>query len=68
MQGASSSNFVECINLSAHFSEILISGFVPVATNIEKHQQSCQAEQKCDASEELVKAQRKVSCCHVKHF
>lgn len=34
MQGESSSNFVECINLSAHFSEILISGFVPVATDM----------------------------------
>lgn len=35
MQGASSSNFVECTSLSTCFSEILISGFVPVATDRE---------------------------------
>lgn len=70
MQGANSSNFVECINLSTHFSENFISGFVPVATDIEKHQQdkTGRLNKKCDASEELSKTQRKVSCSHIKHF
>lgn len=70
MQGASSSNFVECINLSTRFSENFISGFVPVATDIEKHQQdkTARLNEKCDASEELSKTQRKVSCSHIKHF